>query len=507
MKRALSIKYWLLIANAFLLLVPLFGLIFLRLWDRHLVRVTEERLIAESTLVAEAWLQEMRRELDLGSPPPERVRRAPVEPRLVGSYDVLPAPVASSKRIEPQDTPAWRAAARMDALLHRVRSRGATAMYVLDPEGCILATAGHRVGTCLDHLEEVHEALAGNYAARARERAIPRSFTASDIGRSGAVRVSTAFPVRLDGAIVGVVHASQRSGGPLEAILEHRRVVLFAAFACIALMLAITGFLTWAISRPVRKVTQAAQAVARGEPPPVIPVALLAPSELGALSASVNRMTELLTDRAEYIANFAAAVSHELKSPITSIRGAVELLQDEGETMSAEQRRRFFANIAAATQRMHRLVNRLLELARIQSAPEQAAEIDVRRFFEALAASYGERVRLQLDEQLGELVIPPDHLDSAVRNLVDNGLRHGGGEPIDVRVRRAGEGLCIEVRDYGPGISEGNRRRIFERFFTTERDRGGTGLGLAIVQAVAETRGGRVEFETGDRGSVFRVFL
>lgn len=507
MKRALSIKYWLLIANAFLLLVPLFGLIFLRLWDRHLVRVTEERLIAESTLVAEAWLQELRRELGNGAEPIERGRRAQVPPRLVGSYPVLPVASPSQRRVERQDTPVWRAAAQVDVLLHRVRSRGATAMYVLDMQGCVLATAGQRIGMCLDHLPEVQEALGGVYAARARERAIPRSLTASDISRSGAIRVSTAFPVRLDGAIVGVVHASQRSGGPLEAVLEHRNIVLFAAFTCVGLMLGVTGFLTWAISRPVRQVTQAAQAVARGEPPPVIPVPLLAPAELGVLSDSVNRMTELLTDRAEYIANFAAAVSHELKSPITSIHGAVELLQDEGETMSPEQRRRFLDNIAAATKRMHRLVNRLLELARIQSAPEQAEEVDVRRFFTALAASYGTQVRLDLTASPEHLLIPPDHLDAAVRNLIDNGLRHGGAAPVDVCVRAESMGTVIEVRDYGTGISEGNRRRIFERFFTTERDRGGTGLGLAIVQAVAETRGGRVEFETSPQGSTFRLVV
>jgi len=505
MKRALSIKYWLLIANAFLILVPLFGFQFLRLWDRHLVRVTEERLIAESALVAEAWLQELRRETGVASPPPAPGERGAIEPVLVGRYEILPAATVGSRVVTPRDSPEWRTAARVASLLHGVRSRGATEMVVLDDRGCAVATVFGPVGSCFDHLPEVQEALAGHYTARARERALPQSFTPSDLGRTGSVRVSTALPVFLGAGLVGVVHATQRAGGPLEAVLEHRWTVFFAAAICVSLMLAVTWFLTWAISRPVRAVTSAAQAVARGEPLQAIPTPRLAPSELGVLGAAVNRMTELLTDRAEYIANFATAVSHELKSPITSIRGAVELLADGGGEMSAAQRHRFLTNIDSATKRMERLVNRLLELARIQSAPEYAEEIDIPGLFRELQHAYGSRVRVDLAAAPAHILMNPDHLDAAVRNLIENALRHGGDAPVEVAVRGAAGRLVVTVRDHGPGISEGNRTRIFERFFTTERDTGGTGLGLAIVQAVAETRGGSVEFDTGDEGSTFRL--
>lgn len=505
MKRSLSIKYWLLIANAFLVLVPLFGFQFLRLWDRHLVRVTEERLIAESALVAEAWLQELRREPGSGIDDRPVPPRGPVEPVLVGRYEVLPAASFAGRRIEASDSPEWRSGGRVASLLHGVRSRGATEMVVLDRSGCAVATVYGPTGVCFDQLPEVQEALAGHYTARARERALPQSLAPADIGRTGSVRVSTALPVLHGDRLVGVVHATQRASGPLEAVLEHRWTVFVAAAICVALMLAVTGFLTWAISRPVRAVTSAALAVARGEPPQPIPTPSLAPSELGVLGSSVNRMTELLTDRAEYIANFAAAVSHELKSPITSIRGAVELLDDGA--MSDAQRRRFLGNIDAAARRMERLVVRLLELARIQSAPEYAEEIDIRAFFAELGHRHGPRLCLRFDDPPARLWINPDHLGAAVGNLVENALRHGGDGPVDLVVSGADGRLVVTVRDHGPGISEGNRARIFDRFFTTERDTGGTGLGLAIVQAVAETRGGSIDFETGPDGSTFRLVV
>jgi signal transduction histidine kinase len=102
-------------------------------------------------------------------------------------------------------------------------------------------------------------------------------------------------------------------------------------------------------------------------------------------------------------------------------------------------------------------------------------------------------------------VIDPQQLSSAVGNVVDNALRHGAGRPVEVRLDGRAGGIAVTVRDQGPGISEQNRARIFDRFFTTERDRGGTGLGLAITRAVAEARGGSVTFRTGPSGTTFRI--
>lgn len=503
MKRGLSIKYWLLIANAFLILVPLFGLQFLRLWDRHLVRVTEESLIAESILLGEVWLRELRRELGVPESGTSADGSLDATPVLVGNYRVLPAPPPPRSGGGPDVGPVARAAARAADL---VRTRAVVEFVFLDARGCTIADPSGTSGGCVDHWEEVAVALAGQYAAHARARALPQSLSPSDIGRTGAVRIATALPVHHDGRVVGVVHAARRASGPLEVVLEHRRTVVAAVVVCVSLMLGVTWFLTWAISRPVRAVTMAARAVVRGEAPRMVPTPRLAPAELDVLADTVNRMTELLTDKAEYIAAFAATVSHELKSPITGIRGAVELLQD-GATMPETQRRRFLANIDASARRMETLVRRLLELARIQSAPELAEEIDVACYFRELARTYGERVHVDTLRAPQSIVMSREHLDAAVRNLLENALRHGGEAPVELAIEAHDGRMVVSVRDSGPGISAGNQARVFDRFFTTERDSGGTGLGLAIVQAVAETRGGRVDFETGCDGTVFRLVL
>jgi signal transduction histidine kinase len=104
-------------------------------------------------------------------------------------------------------------------------------------------------------------------------------------------------------------------------------------------------------------------------------------------------------------------------------------------------------------------------------------------------------------------LISVEHLRSAVVNLLENALRHGAGKPVQVRVLRDRDRLRIEVQDQGTGISVANQSRLFQRFFTTNRDSGGTGLGLAIARAVAERSGGEVSFVTGPSGTTFTLLL
>ena len=128
-------------------------------------------------------------------------------------------------------------------------------------------------------------------------------------------------------------------------------------------------------------------------------------------------------------------------------------------------------------------------------------------FLDLLVKAYGPDLVLRLDVADASIRSHPDHLESALRNLLDNAFRHGAGQPVELRVFRRGGRVVFQVRDRGSEISAGNRERIFQRFFTTERDSGGTGLGLAIAKAVADTRGGRLDFETGPDGTSFELVL
>jgi signal transduction histidine kinase len=503
-RRGLSIKYLLLIANAFIVLVPLFGVVFLRLWDAHLMRVTEEQLIAESVLLAEAWRDRLPG-AGAGALPAAGLETAP-QPVLGRRYPVLP-PAAPPTRTAPRaDSPAWRSGSALAPFVARAAQRNASQIELLDPRGCAIAASDVAVGACLEALPEVRAALAGQYAAAARERADSARAPWSEVQRwLGSIQVATALPVRLDGHVIGVVHMAQPSSSPLEAVWDHRGTVLLGMLAVGFYMFGVTHFFSRAISRPVRAITAAAEAVAHGEPPQPFAPAGLIPGEVHALSAALDRMTAQLTTRAQYAADFAATASHELKTPITGIRGAVELLRDAWADMPAAQRERFLANVDLDAARMQRVVTRLLELARIQNAADATETVALQPFLAQIAERYDGRVVLDAEAAPAAVAINPDHLEVAVRNLLDNAVRHGGDQPVDLRAASAEGRVVIQVRDRGHGISAGNRRRIFERFFTTERDRGGTGLGLAIVKAVAETRNGSVTFETGPTGTLFTL--
>ncbi|MFY0522860.1 sensor histidine kinase [Archangium gephyra] len=209
-------------------------------------------------------------------------------------------------------------------------------------------------------------------------------------------------------------------------------------------------------------------------------------------------MATALRDRNQYIRSFAANVSHEFKTPLASIQGAVELLRDSADGMSPGQRERFLANIDADARRLTRLVQRLLELARADSLVARPSRTEVAPLLESLA----ERGRAQgLTVEVGTvpaglvLGLPAEVLEDIVWQLITNASQHGGeGVRVRLEAHAAGEGRGrVVVRDDGKGISESNRARVFDAFFTTARERGGTGLGLTIAQSMLRAFGASLE--------------
>jgi signal transduction histidine kinase len=515
-RRGLSLTWLLLALNALVLVVPGLAYLGLRLFESQLVRQTEGKLIGEAVVLAEIW-----REFWLeaqGIPPGEAPSIRPLDARDERFYPIEPSLDAGAERLPPVeapaefcpegDGPAWRAGRRLQPILERAKAFNLTAARVVDAAGCTVATSGLWRGARLDGLPEIRRALDGRYAAVTRERLSdePKP-TLSSISSRGDVRLFVALPIVSGGQVVGAVWMSRTSLDPLKAAWLLRRPVATALGVSALLTVAFSLLMAGLFTRPLRRLTAAAQALAQGEPGPPLEPGRLAPAEFHRLGAALGRMTRQLSERADYIAGFAANVSHELKTPIASIRGAAELLRDEPD-MPAEQRARFHGNILAAAQRMERLVARLLELARIQNAaPEAAQDLALEPFLAKLLQSFSGQVALAPGPAPGQLHMNPDHLESALRNLLENAVRHGAGQPVELRVERRGARLAFAVRDRGPGISEANRRHLFERFFTTERDRGGTGLGLSIVRAVAETRGGEVVVETGPGGTTFTLVV
>lgn len=514
---------WLLLgANVFVLALPALGLLGLRIYENYLVRQTERQLIGQSVVIGElfrqAWLAERGQASGEVPPfrPPGREADAfiPIEPVIDLRQGVLGPQPTLTRRAASGDTPALRAGRRLDDVLRRAQVFSLSGARVLDERGCVVATSRGEDGMCLDGLPEVDGALAGRYAAIARQRISDEPLPPlSDVRSRGSVRIFTALPVFSAGRVIGVVRMSRTSLDALTSLWSNRRGLLWLLAACLGGMAIISvGFAAW-VARPTQRLTRAALAIAGGQAPllggpasgPLGPLRppRWAPAEIRALGTALATMTERLEARAAYVASFAADVSHELKTPLTAIRGATELLREQGASMSEVQRARFLENIDADARRMERLVTRLLHLARIEHAREALAEVRVRELLRELAERHGPRVRLHLDRAPERITIDPEHLDTAVGNLIENALRHGGDGPVDVTVESDAGRLVVSVRDQGPGISPGNQARLFERFFTTARDHGGTGLGLAITRAIAERRGGGVTFTTGATGTTF----
>jgi two-component system sensor histidine kinase ChvG len=213
--------------------------------------------------------------------------------------------------------------------------------------------------------------------------------------------------------------------------------------------------------------------------------------ELGELARDFDAMARALDARLSYISDVAANVSHEFKTPIASMRGAAELLRD-GAADDPEARQRFLGNILDDTDRLSRLVSRLLELSRIESRPEPRVPFDYRACVEAVVARYPSAT-LTWSASVEHLRAAPEQVETVLTNLLDNAVRFSPpGAGVEVRVEGDAHGFHTTVRDRGAGISEANLPRVWDRFFTTARDTGGTGLGLSIVRAIVEAHGGSV---------------
>ena len=505
---------WLLLGtNLLVLATPLFAMAGLRLYDTYLVRQTERQLIAQAVVVGEAyrglWLEETGAALGDFRPPGRAADPyIPVEPVLDLVWGIAPRQPEATRRCDSRDTPERRAGARLEPLLARMQVFNLSAVRVLDPAGCVVATTRGESGFSLADLPEVQRALGGAYAAVARERVTDDPLPPlGDVRSRGSVRVFAALPVFTDGRVVAVVRASRTSLDALTSLWSSRRGLLVVAVATLLLGVLASVFFAGLLTRPLSALTRSAEAVARGEDVPVEAPRGFAPREVQVLGQALEVMTRRLRERGDYIARFAATVSHEVKTPLTAIRGAAELLRESWSDMPEATRRRFLDNVEADVARMERLATRLLQLARIEAASEPDEPVDVRAFFTELAARHGPAVDVVLDDPPASTSMPPDHLASAVGNLVDNALRHGAGAPVRVTAAARGGRLVVTVADAGPGVSAANQARLFTRFFTTERDRGGTGLGLSIVKAIAERRGGSVSCESAPGRTVFTLVL
>ncbi|MDE2223503.1 MAG: PAS domain-containing protein [Candidatus Omnitrophica bacterium] len=240
-------------------------------------------------------------------------------------------------------------------------------------------------------------------------------------------------------------------------------------------------------------------------------------SSLIAVFHDITELKKLEKIRTEFVAN----VSHELKTPLTAIKGFVETLKTSGKD-DLVVRTRFLDIISKQTQRLENLVNDLLILSSIEShevkmnfsaEPLGPIVTSVVTLHKKAMENKEHQLTINIPEDLPRVLVDRQRIEQVFLNLLDNAVKFTPpGGKISVRARRESPYVCVEIQDSGIGIPPEHLSRVFERFYKIDksrsRDINGTGLGLAIVKHIISTHQGKIEVESAvDQGTTFRIFL
>ncbi len=346
-------------------------------------------------------------------------------------------------------------------------------------------------------------------AARAAVTGKPQ--TGTEETEDGTV-AEAAYPVYYRGRVGAVIAYSDPVSDILRSVEFVRHEILVAGG--IALLLALVGgyFAARALGQRVKRLELAAEKVAAGDFDH--PIAVDSSDELGQLAIAFNQMQRQLAQLEETRKRFIATASHELRTPIFSLGGFVELLEDD--ELDPETRRRFLDQIRGQVERLRKLSVDLLDLSRLESGslelrPEQVDLGELTRSvaseFEPTLVQHDSHLELRLPSRSIDAVCDPVRVAQIVRILIDNALTHTcSGARIAVTARRRDGNVLLVVRDDGEGIDPQAISRIFEPFYTAD-DAQGSGLGLAIASELAERMSGRLSVTSVPGETAFTLEL
>ena len=317
--------------------------------------------------------------------------------------------------------------------------------------------------------------------------------------------------------------STERVGRAVELAETARNTVLAALTIALALTLVLGLLLTRALLRPIGELRRGMAHVAEGDFEPNVHVPVDRKDELGDLSRSFTTMTAQLAELDRLKAEFVSVASHEIKTPLSVIRGYVSLLIDGIYGAVNDQQKKTLESVSDQVDRLTRLVHRLLDISRFEAGGGrlELRRINVRDFLDELTGGFHVlafqngidfSVNVAGDAPVN-VEADADRLNEVLGNILSNAFKfteHGGKIALDAR--RDGAGLAVEVRDSGVGIPADKLPKIFEKFYQVDNAAqprsAGSGLGLAIAKEIVEAHGGTItaESETG-KGTRFRVTL
>ena len=446
--------------------------------------VMEDVLVDTANLVAEQAVD------DLRAMPPGADLRGTRLAREVDAY-----------RRRPLDVQIWGLHKRsLDLRIYVTDAGGRVVLDTGTPEGPLAASAPQpasdaTIGADYSRWRDVYRTLRGEYGARAT-----RAVEADE--RTTVMYV--AAPVRDGDRVIGVVTVAKSIATVQQFIDRAQRRIFVAGLWLLGLSAAVGVIVTWWMVASVRKLKGYATRVHAGERQPVPQL----PGELGDLAQAVDDMRVRLEER-ERLEHTVRALTHELKSPLTAIQGAAELLHD---ALPAADRERFALQVQEQSLRLRDLVDRMLELSRLEGLraiehPQPLALLAlidrVADTHAALAAQRGIALQWTVRDDV-TLRGDPESLALLFSNLWSNALDFAPeGSSLACELRRHGHQASFTLRDHGPGVSDFALPRLGQRFFSLPRPRDGrrgSGLGLAIVRQAAALHGGSVAFEAAAPG-------
>lgn len=498
---------WLVVATVIglVLCLPLAGLFLFNFYSKQLVQQTEEALIAQASVLSAIFAEEFKREgglpeigkaVPVKELPQDRRAYRPIFPKLSVRAGTIspprPDPIAGGELIDPVYS---RIGRLLTTISVAAQDRTLAGFRLIDPSGTVIGGTAE-VGTSLAHITEVETALSGLPTTLLRQRdpgepyAMPWS-----LNRSTNFRVFVALPVTVEKRVIGAVYLSRTPGNIIQYMFLERANLFKAGAAVLAAALFI-GFVFWRfITRPIYGLISQTYAVSKDSDAQLSALPHYGTREVAKLGQSFMTMADALKHRAESVETFTAHVSHELKSPLTSILGAAELLR-EGNVDTATEKK-FLNNIADDAERMTVLLDRLRRLASARKGTA-SGRCELQDVKNELLGRF-EQIDLKF-EGAGSLPISSDDLIIVLTHMMENSVQHNATK---VEVTKVETGLV--VKDDGSGISVKNQMRIFDPFFTTRREAGGTGMGLGIVAALLEANKGHVELLDTAHGAAFSI--
>ncbi len=358
-----------------------------------------------------------------------------------------------------------------------------------------------------DQYPEVLAALSGNNMAILR--------TARNTG----LIINVAVPVRRYKHVLGALMLSKGSSHIDDAMFQVRLDILKVFTVALTITIALSLYLARTIAYPIHRLASAAEMVRHGHHRQhEIPDFADRTDEIGELATALRDMTEALWQRMDAIESFAADVSHEIKNPLTSLNSAVETA---ARIEDPEQQRKLMSIIQEDVKRLDRLISDISNASRLDAelSRDEPGPMDVVQMLEALVEAHKVKdvdnshpIHLEIRSE-HENGMPINALEGRIaqvfNNLIDNAISFSPiGKPITISASRDDGWIEIAISDHGPGIPQGKKEAIFERFYTErpEAEKFGvhSGLGLGISKQIVEAHGGTIVAENikNDDGTV-----